>query len=121
MLAASIRRGTVMRDAALPITLIVVGLVWLAWYFGLIPDRSLLVAGGFVVAGIAILVADGLTKTSIVSGPFLIAIGFAWWLHDERDWTFRLIIPLMLVLLGILMMIARSAAIPDRKPPKSSS
>ncbi len=108
-----------MRDAALPITLIVVGLVWLAWYFGWIPDRSVLVSGGFIVAGIAILVADGLTKTSIVSGPFLIAMGIAWWLHDERDWSFRLIIPAMLVLLGVLMMIARNASIPERKAPKS--
>ncbi|MBS0320637.1 MAG: hypothetical protein JSR18_08860 [Proteobacteria bacterium] len=108
-----------MRDNALPITLIVIGLVSLAWYFGIIPDRSLLVSGGFIVAGVAVLVADGLTKTSVVSGPFLIAIGIAWWLHDNRDWSFRLIIPVMLVLLGVLMIVARSASIPERKTPKS--
>jgi hypothetical protein len=108
-----------MRDAALPITLIVVGLVWLLWYFGLVPDRNWLIAGGFIAAGIAVMVVDGITKTSVVTGPFLIAIGIAWVLHDERGLSFRLIIPAMLVILGVLMLVARSPRIPDKKAPKA--
>lgn len=110
-----------MRDAALPITLIVVGLVWMLWYFGLVPDRDWLVAGGFIVAGIAVLIFDGITKTSVVSGPFLIAIGIAWVLHDEKGLSFRLIIPAMLVILGVLMLVARSPSIPHRKGPKGET
>ena len=62
-----------MRDAGLPVTLIVVGLVWLAWHFRLFPDVDWIIAVGLVVGGIAVLVFDGLTKSSVVIGPFLIA------------------------------------------------
>ena len=37
-----------MRDAGLPVTLIVVGLVWLAWQFRLFPDIDWIIAAGLV-------------------------------------------------------------------------
>jgi hypothetical protein len=33
-----------MKDASLPITLIIVGLVWLAWHFRFFPDVDWLIA-----------------------------------------------------------------------------
>jgi len=104
-----------MRDAALPITLIVVGLIWLAWYQGWLPDRDWVISIGFIAAGIAVMVLDGFTKNSIVMGPFLIAIGIAWIVHDRYRTPFTVIIPVMLVVLGVLMLVARSASIPERR------
>jgi hypothetical protein len=104
-----------MRDAALPITLIVVGAVWLAWYMGWLPDRDWTIAIGFCAAGIGVMAIDGITKKSVVMGPFLIAIGIAWLVHDRYRTSFGIIVPAMLVVLGVLMLIARSAAIPDRR------
>ena len=121
MLAAGCHPGDMMRDAALPITLIVVGLVWLLWYFGLFPDRDWLVAGGFIAAGIAVMAVDGITKTSVVAGPFLIAIGIAWLLNGERGVSFRLIVPSMLVILGVLMLIARNPRIPVQRAGRTPS
>jgi hypothetical protein len=46
-----------MRDAGLPVTLIVVGLIWLVWYFGWIPDVDWIIAVGLVAGGIAVLAA----------------------------------------------------------------
>ena len=103
-----------MRDASLPITLIVVGLVWLFWHFRLFPDIDWVIAAGFLAAGVAVMVFDGINKTSIVTGPILIAMGGAWALNDRYRVCWSVLIPALLVLLGVLMLIARSAAIPDK-------
>jgi hypothetical protein len=105
-----------MRDAALPITLIVVGLVWLLWYQGWLPDKDWVIAIGFIAAGVAVLVLDGFTKTSVVMGPFLVAIGIAWIVHDRYRTSYGVIVPAMLVILGALMLVARSPSIPERRP-----
>jgi hypothetical protein len=56
-----------MKDASLPITLIVVGLVWLAWHFHFFPDIDWVIALGFTAGGIGVLVIDGINKNSIVT------------------------------------------------------
>jgi len=108
-----------MKDASLPITLIIVGLVWLVWHFRLFPDIDWLIALGFIAGGIAVMVFDGINKNSIVIGPILIAMGGAWALNDRYRASWSLLIPALLVLLGVLMLIARSAAIPDKGRPGS--
>jgi CHASE2 domain-containing sensor protein len=104
-----------MRDAGWPITLIVVGSAWLLWYYRLFPDIDWIIAVGLVLGGIAILYLDGMTKNSIVSGPTLIATGIAWALHDRWQVTWFVLMPMLLVLLGVLMLIARRANIPERR------
>ena len=103
-----------MKDASLPITLIIVGLVWLVWHFRLFPDIDWLIALGFIGGGIAVMVFEGINKNSIVIGPILIAMGGAWALNDRYRVSWSLLIPALLVLLGVLMLIARSTAIPDK-------
>jgi hypothetical protein len=104
-----------MRDAGLPITLIVVGSAWLLWYFRLFPDIDWIIAAALALGGIAILFLDGITKNSVVTGPFLIASGVAWALHDRRNVTWFVLLPMLLILLGALMLIARRANIPERR------
>ena len=104
-----------MKDAALPITLIIVGLVWLVWHFRLLPDVDWVIAAGFVVGGIAVMAFDGINKNSIVIGPMLIAMGAAWALNDRYRVSWSLIIPILLVLLGVLMLVARRPSIPDKR------
>jgi hypothetical protein len=113
-----------MRDAGLPITLIVIGLVGLAWYFRIFPDLDWLIAIGLAAGGVAVLLFDGLTKSSVVIGPFLIAVGASWWAHEIRNVTWRALIPALLVLLGVLMLVARNPRFPERKakgPPDDRS
>lgn len=59
---SSVWRGGFMRDAGLPITLIVVGSAWLLWYYRLFPDIDWIIAAGLVLGGIAILFLDGITQ-----------------------------------------------------------
>jgi hypothetical protein len=103
-----------MRDAALPVTLIVIGLGWLAWHYGWLPDPDWIIAGGLVVAGIAVVVFDGVTKSSVVAGPLLIGAGVAWGLHAERRFPWSVLVACLLVLLGVLLLVARHPRIPER-------
>lgn len=111
-----------MRNAALPITLIVLGAVGLVWYYGWLPDVEALTALAFVAAGVLVMVMDRVTKSSIVLGPALIAIGAGIWLHDVYRVRWSLLVPLFLILLGGLMLLARNPRIPEhraeRDPPE---
>ena len=104
-----------MRNAGLPITLIVVGVAWLLWYFRLFPDIDWIIAAGLFVGGIAVLFLDGITKNSVVSGPFLIASGIAWALNNQWLVSWFMLLPALLVLLGVLMLVARQPSIPERR------
>lgn len=110
-----------MRNAALPIMLIVLGILGLVWYFGWIPDFDAMTSIGFIAGGVLVLVMDGITKSSIVLGPTLIAIGIAWWVHDQQQVRLRLLVPVLLIVIGLLMLVARSPRIPERRPPRQPS
>lgn len=104
-----------MRNAALPVTLIVLGAIGVVVYFGWLPDKDVITALGFVAAGVVILALDGITKSSIVLGPTLITIGVMWWIHDQVGTRWTLLVPILLILIGVLMLIARRPSIPDRR------
>jgi len=108
-----------MRTASLPVALIVFGIAWLLWYFRMFPDVDWIIAAGMAVAGIAILAFDRITKTSVVTGPFLIAAGIAWFMHDSYRYSWYVLIPVLLILLGLLMLIARLPQIPTRSGKKN--
>ncbi|HEX8009944.1 MAG TPA: hypothetical protein VF814_03260 [Casimicrobiaceae bacterium] len=109
-----------MRNTGLPITLIVIGVIGVIWYFEWFPNVESVTALALVAAGMLILVADRVTKSSIVLGPMLIAVGASVWLHDIYRLRWWLLISLLLILLGVLMLIARDPRIPDRRSPPST-
>lgn len=105
-----------MRNAALPITLIVVGAIGVVWHFGWFPNVESITALALAAAGVLILATDRITKSSIVLGPMLIAVGGAIWLHDTYRLRWWLLMSLLLIVLGVLMLIARDPRIPERRP-----
>ncbi len=104
-----------MRNAATPVTLIILGILGLIWYFGWLPDFDSITALALVLGGVAILVMDGITKSSVVLGPTLIAVGIAWWLHDQYRLRWTLLVSALLIVIGVLMLIARQPGIPDKR------
>lgn len=104
-----------MRNAATPVTLIIIGILGLVWYFGWLPDFDSITALALVLGGVAILVMDGITKNSVVLGPALIAVGIAWWLHDQYRMRWTLLVSALLIVIGLLMLVARHPAIPEKR------
>ena len=104
-----------MRNAATPVTLIIVGVLGLVWYFGWLPDVDSVTAIALIVAGIVILLMDGVNKSSIVLGPALIAGGIAWWAHDQYRLRWTLLASVLLIVVGALMLVARSPGIPEKR------
>jgi len=112
-----------MRNAALPITLIVIGVVGVVWYFGWFPNVESVTALALAAAGVLILATDRITKSSIVTGPLLIAVGGAIWLHDTYRVRWWLLMSVLLIIVGVLMLVARDPRIPEKKrsPPDDAA
>ena len=106
-----------MRNAALPITLIIVGVIGVIWYLGWFPNIESITALVLVAAGVLILITDRITKNSVVLGPILIAIGASVWVHDAYRVRWWLLVSILLILLGVLMLVARDPRIPEHRPP----
>lgn len=104
-----------MKDAALPVVLIVLGVTWLLNSLDWLPDIHWLWILGLAGAGVAILMLDGITKSSVVAGPLLILAGFLSFCRQYYGLGWRFIIPVMLIAAGTLMLIARSPAIPESR------
>ena len=107
--------SSAVKDAGIPITLIVAGLAWLAWRLAWFPDFDWIIAVGLVAGGVAIMVLDGLTKSSVVIGPFLMGVGIAWGAHERYRVHWSVLVPVLLVLLGVLMLVARNPRFPERR------
>lgn len=112
-----------MRNATFPLLLIIVGLIWFLRSTGLAPETSTLVALLLVIAGFALIVLDGFNKSTVVNAPLLVYAGAAVYLHYSYLWRISSLIALGMVLLGIMMLIARSSVIPYKRkhlrPPRT--
>jgi len=104
-----------MRNAGTPITLIVIGILGVVWYLGWVPDFDAITSIALIAGGVAILAMDGVTKHSVVLGPTLIAVGVAWWLHDHYRFRWTLLVSVLLIVIGGLMLLARSPSIPEKR------
>lgn len=104
-----------MKDASLPILLIVIGAAWLFNSLDWMPEIHWLWIIGLAGSGVAILLLDGITKSSVVAGPLLILAGFLSFFHQYYGLAWRFIVPIMLVLAGVLMLLARSPSVPESR------
>lgn len=104
-----------MKDAALPVVLIVLGLAWLLNSLDWLPEVHWLWILGLAGAGVAILVLDGITKSSIVAGPLLILAGMLSFFRQYYGLGWGIIVPILLIAAGIFMLVARSPSIPESR------
>jgi hypothetical protein len=102
-----------MKDAALPIVLIVLGAIWLLDSLDWLPSIQWVWIFGLICAGSAILALDGITKSSVVAGPMLILAGVLSYFRQFHALGWRFIFPVMLISAGLLMLLARSTSIPE--------
>jgi len=102
-------------SAFLPLVLIVLGVLWFLKSSALLPDTTTLLALMLAASGVVLLVVDGLTKSTLVTAPMLMYAGVAVYLFDEDKLRLSHMLSLGMVLLGVLMLIARSERIPERR------
>lgn len=104
-----------MRDAVFPVILIALGAAWLLNSLDWLPGVHWLWIIGLIGAGVAILLLDGFTKSSVVAGPLLILAGVLSFARQYYDLAWRFIFPLMLIAAGVLMLVARLPSLPHSR------
>ncbi|MBA4707875.1 hypothetical protein [Aquitalea aquatica] len=102
------------KSAALPIALICLGSVWFLKSTALLPDTSTLLSLLLAAAGCLLLIIDGFNKSTLVSSPLLVYAGAAIYLRDNMGLQFSHLLSLGMVVMGLLMLLARSDRIPER-------
>jgi hypothetical protein len=110
-----ISKRILMKDGALPIVLVVLGAAWLLHSLDWLPEVRWIWILGLAGAGLAILMLDGVTKSSVVAGPLLISAGLLSFFHQYYGLGWRFIIPVMLIAAGTLMLVAHSPSIPESR------
>ena len=98
----------------LPLALIIIGALWFLRATDILPPSYIILAIALCVAGILVLIFDGINKQSIVAGPLLIYCGIAVYLFYREIMNLSPLIALGMVVSGILMLLARSNLIPDK-------
>jgi len=104
-----------MPNAGLPIALLLLGVAWLLDSLNWLPDIQWVWVIGLVGAGVGILLLDGVTKSSIFSGPLLIVAGILSFLRQFHGLGWRYIVPVILITAGVTLLTARLSAIPTSR------
>ncbi len=100
-----------------PVILITLGSIWFLKSTALLPDTASLLALLLAMTGVMLFFMDGLNKSTLVSSPMLIYSGAAVYFFDSAALRMSHVLSLGMVLLGILMLFARSDLIPERSRP----
>lgn len=106
-----------MRQSSLfvPLTLIIIGALWFLRSMDWFPATTLIIAFALIAGGILVLLLDGINKQSIVSGPFMMYIGAAIYASYEYNYETNIILALGMMVLGVLLLLSRSNAIPLKR------
>ena len=100
----------------LPLFLIIAGAVWFLKTTDMLPATATLVSIALAVAGIVVLVMDGINKQSVVAGPLLVYIGAAVYLKSQYLLGYSPLMALGMMVLGCLLLLSRSSLVPYKMP-----
>ncbi|MDO5638659.1 MAG: hypothetical protein Q4G28_02205 [Neisseria sp.] len=96
----------------LPLFLIIAGAVWFLKTTGILPATATMIAIALAIAGIVVLITDGINKQSVVAGPILVYIGAAVYLKSQYLLGYSPLVALGMMVLGCLLLLSRSSIIP---------
>ena len=100
----------------LPLFLIIAGALWFLKTTDILPATATLVSIALAVAGIVVLVMDGINKQSVVAGPLLVYIGAAVYLKSQYLLGYSPLVALGMMVLGCLLLLSRSSLVPYKMP-----
>jgi len=101
------------RSAIGPIVLLIIGVLILMGQFGIMPRLPTLWTGGLAGCGILTFVFNGFNKSTLVIGSFLLVAAVMSVLRTNKILEIENEIPIIFIVLGVLMLVARSASIPE--------
>ena len=90
--------------------------MWFLKTTGILPATATLVSIALAVAGIVVLVMDGINKQSVVAGPLLVYIGAAVYLKSQYLLGYSPLVALGMMVLGCLLLLSRSSLVPYKMP-----
>ena len=96
----------------IPILLITVGTGWLLTTLNIAPHIDWSWILGLLVVGLLEFVVDGFNKVTVVIGPFFIAASCLSVLRQTGQLKFNVEVPILVILTGFLLLIARMKSIP---------
>jgi hypothetical protein len=98
-----------------PILLITVGAGWLLTTLGIAPDIDWVWTLGLAIAGVLTFVLGGFDKVTVVVGPFFIVASCLSLLRQTGRLPLNVEVPLLVILAGVLLLLARSPSVPIPK------
>ena len=107
----------------IPLLLISVGAGWLLTTLGVAPGINWVWSLGLAIVGFLAFVVGGFDKVTFVTGTFFITASCLSVLRQAGRISLDVEVPILVVVSGIILLIARTPAIPNpdwtREPPKS--
>ena len=101
---------------ALPLFLIIAGALWFLKTTDILPATSILIATALGIAGVVVLLIDGINKQSIVADPMLMYIRAGIYLRGQQYFVgLPTLIALGMMILGCLLLLSRSSIVPFKQ------
>jgi len=95
-----------------PILLITLGAGWLLTTIGVAPDIDWVWTLGLAIVGLLALAVGGFDKVTVVVGPFFIVASCLSILRQTGHLHVDVEVPILVIVAGVLLLIARTRAIP---------
>lgn len=96
----------------IPIMIITVGVGWLLTTLGIAPQINWLWTLALAVVGVVTFAAGGWNKVTFVIGTFFIVASVLSVLRQTERLSIDHEVPILVIVMGVLLLIARSAALP---------
>lgn len=96
----------------LPIALIAVGAGWLLSTMGIAPDINWVWTLALAALGLLTFITSGIDKVSIVVGPLFLTASCLSVLRQSERLSLDAEVPVLVILSGVLMLVARLKSIP---------
>ncbi len=106
-IAASNRKTLV-----IPLLIIAIGTGWLLTTLNIVPGLNWIWILGLAITGLTSFAVSGIDKASILIGPFFLIASTLSVLRQIGYVTFNIEIPILVIVVGCLLLIARSPSIP---------
>lgn len=103
------------KSLLLPILLITIGVGWLLSTLGVAPHIDWIWTLGLAAAGVLTFAIGGIDKATVVIGPFFLASSCLSVLRQLGRLPLDIEVPILVILVGVLMLIARMPSIPSPK------